>query len=173
MFFLQDLDHFHPTDGRTWKQRYFVNASLHRRGGPVFLMIGGEGEANSAWMSHGTWMDYAKEFGALCFQLEHRWNCWDIVFFGGKLNVLLYLRFYGKSRPTSDMSVKNLVYLSSEQALADIATFIDAMNREYNLTDSRWIAFGGSYPGIFSKKDIIGGIIVPYSYQAPWLLGYV
>ncbi len=50
------------------------------------------------------------------------------------------------------MSVKNLVYLSSEQALADIATFIDAMNREYNLTDSRWIAFGGSYPGMFSRK---------------------
>ena len=78
IFFFQDLDHFHPTDGHTWKQRYFVNASLHRRGGPVFLMIGGEGEANSAWMSHGTWMDYAKEFGALCFQLEHRWKCWNL-----------------------------------------------------------------------------------------------
>ena len=89
MFFLQDLDHFHPTDGHTWKQRYFVNASLHRQGGPVFLMIGGEGEANSAWMSHGTWMDYAKEFGALCFQLEHRLNCWDIVFFLGEINLLL------------------------------------------------------------------------------------
>jgi len=59
----------------------------------------------------------------------------------------ILFRFYGKSRPTPDMSVKNLAYLSSEQALADIAKFISAMNEKYNLHDSKWIAFGGSYPG--------------------------
>ena len=45
------------------------------------------------------------------------------------------------------MSVKNLVYLTSEQALADIANFVTSMNAELNLTDTKWIAFGGSYPG--------------------------
>ncbi len=46
------------------------------------------------------------------------------------------------------MSTENLVYLSSEQALADLAYFITAMNEKFNLAhDTKWIAFGGSYPG--------------------------
>lgn len=47
-----------------------------------------------------------------------------------------------------DLSTENLRYLSSEQALADLAYFIKGMQQSYNLTSSnRWIAFGGSYPG--------------------------
>lgn len=39
-------------------------------------------------------------------------------------------------------------YLSSEQALADLAQFIQAKNVEYKFGDDvKWIAFGGSYPG--------------------------
>lgn len=48
----------------------------------------------------------------------------------------------------SDLSVDNLKYLSSEQALADLANFIESMNKKYSLpTGTKWIAFGGSYPG--------------------------
>ena len=61
-------------------QRYFVNDEFFKADGPVFLMIGGEGEATAKWMKKGAWIHYAKQFGALCFQLEHR--------------------FYGKSHPT-------------------------------------------------------------------------
>lgn len=43
-------------------------------------MIGGEGPISSKWMTQGAWIDYAEEFNALCFQLEHR--------------------FYGESHPT-------------------------------------------------------------------------
>ncbi|XP_015607074.1 putative serine protease K12H4.7 [Cephus cinctus] len=127
-WFEQFLDHFNPTDARTWQQRYFVNSSYFKKGGPVFLMIGGEGTASAKWMVEGQWIEYAKQFGALCFQLEHR--------------------FYGKSHPTSDLSIKNMVYLSSEQALADLAYFIEGMNRLYQIpAGTKWIAFGGSYPG--------------------------
>ena len=59
-------------------------------------------------------------------------------------------RFYGKSHPTEDMSVKNLAYLSSQQALADLANFVSAMNVRHNLTEAKWISFGGSYPGSLS-----------------------
>lgn len=39
-------------------------------------------------------------------------------------------------------------YLTSQQALADLATFISAMNDKYTLSsDVKWIVFGGSYPG--------------------------
>ncbi|KAJ8962948.1 hypothetical protein NQ314_005665 [Rhamnusium bicolor] len=35
-----------------------------------------------------------------------------------------------------------------QQALADLATFIEAMNSQYEMSvDVKWIAFGGSYPG--------------------------
>ena len=60
-------------------------------------MIGGEGPANPIWMSHGAWIDYAQEHNAICFQLEHR--------------------FYGESHPTKDLTVKNLVYLTSTQGM--------------------------------------------------------
>lgn len=48
--------------------------------GTVFLMIGGEGEANAGWMVTGAWLKYATLYNALLFQLEHR--------------------YYGKSQPT-------------------------------------------------------------------------
>uniref|UniRef100_A0A1B6MS95 Serine protease K12H4.7 n=1 Tax=Graphocephala atropunctata TaxID=36148 RepID=A0A1B6MS95_9HEMI len=127
-WFTQCLDHFDPTNRETWKQRYHVFSDYHVSGGPVFLMIGGEGEASPKWMVEGAWVDYAKKYKALMFQLEHR--------------------FYGKSHPTSDTSVENLRYLSSEQALADLAYFIVAMNKEHYLpAGTKWVAFGGSYPG--------------------------
>ncbi|XP_065160833.1 putative serine protease K12H4.7 [Atheta coriaria] len=129
-WFTQKLDHFQPNDLRAWKQRYYVNDEFYdaQKGGPVFLMIGGEGEATIKWMTQGTWIDYAKKFGALCFQLEHR--------------------YYGKSHPTKDLSTKNLQYLTSQQALADLAYFISSMNEQYKLPSNvKWIAFGGSYPG--------------------------
>lgn len=48
----------------------------------------------------------------------------------------------------SDLSIENLHYLSSEQALADLATFIQSMNEKHSFgSDVKWIAFGGSYPG--------------------------
>jgi len=127
-WFTQLLDHFEPTDTRTWKQRYQVVKDHYQEGGPVFLMIGGEGEVNATWMVQGAWVEYAKEYNALLFQVEHR--------------------FYGKSHPTSDMSVENLKYLSSEQALADLAYFIVSMNNQHKLPpNTKWVAFGGSYPG--------------------------
>lgn len=46
------------------------------------------------------------------------------------------------------MSIDSLKYLSSEQALADLANFIKSMNVAYKFDENvKWIAFGGSYPG--------------------------
>ncbi|KAI5734315.1 hypothetical protein M8J77_005022 [Diaphorina citri] len=127
-WFEQKLDHFNIEEPRTWKQRYFVNSTWYKHGGPIFLMIGGEGEASAKWMVEGTWLDYAHNHNALAVQVEHR--------------------FYGKSHPLSDLSVESLQYLSSEQALADLAYFITSMNTLYSLpAHTKWIAFGGSYPG--------------------------
>lgn len=48
----------------------------------------------------------------------------------------------------SNLSTANLAHLSSEQALADLANFIARTNERLRLpAGTRWIAFGGSYPG--------------------------
>lgn len=47
----------------------------------------------------------------------------------------------------SDLSVKNLAYLTSEQALADAAYFVDYLTNKLQLKNSKWIVFGGSYSG--------------------------
>lgn len=47
-----------------------------------------------------------------------------------------------------DISTKNLVYLNSEQALADAANFIVNIKAEYEIpSTTKWVAFGGSYAG--------------------------
>jgi len=128
-YFEQVLDHFNAIDERTWQQRYWENLEHHVEGGPAFIMIGGEAEANPKWMTYGQWYKWAQENGAAMFELEHR--------------------YYGQSQPTEDMSTDNMRYLSSRQGLEDLGHFMTAMNNKYNLTGS-WITFGGSYPGSLS-----------------------
>ncbi|CDQ79231.1 unnamed protein product [Oncorhynchus mykiss] len=126
----QKLDHFNGADSRVWDQKFLVTETHYRAGGPVFLMIGGEGPINAGWMAMNpgsAWLTYAKKFGALCLMVEHR--------------------FYGDSRPTVDLSTENLRFLSSQQALADLAHFRTVITKERGLTNSKWVAFGGSYPG--------------------------
>jgi len=125
-WFTQSLDHFHPSDDRTWQQRYWSNFEHYQEGGPTFIFIGGEGEASPGWLTYGVWTRFAQEQGGAMFILEHR--------------------FYGQSKPTQDLSTDNLVYLNSQQGLADLAGFISSMKQEQNL-DGPWIALGGSYPG--------------------------
>jgi hypothetical protein len=51
------------------------------------------------------------------------------------------------------MSTANMKWLSSEQALADIADFITAMNAQYKWDNPKWVTFGGSYSGKNSTKS--------------------
>lgn len=126
-WFRQRLTHFEPADDREWSQRYFVNSENYKEGGPVFLYIGGEGELRPWMMHEGHMADMSKRFHALIFALEHR--------------------FYGKSHPTPNLEGHHLKYLNSHQALADLAAFRTVIGRKWNVTDAKWIAFGGSYPG--------------------------
>jgi len=126
-WFKQRLNHFEPADDRTWWQRYYVNKENYKEGGPVFLYIGGEGALEPEFIEAGHMAEMGKKFHALMFGLEHR--------------------FYGKSHPTSTLEGQHLKYLNSNQALADLANFRSQIGRPYNVTDAKWIAFGGSYPG--------------------------
>nr|VDC73740.1 unnamed protein product [Brassica rapa] len=102
LWFNQTLDHFSPYDHRRFRQRYYEYLDhLRVPDGPIFLMICGEGPCN------GIPNDYisvlAKKFEAGVVSLEHR--------------------YYGKSSPFNSLATENLKYLSSKQALSDLAAF--------------------------------------------------
>lgn len=125
------VDHFAPLAERTyWKQRYFVNEEFWAgRDYPVFVSIGGEGPVGPRALTNRTFINaMAKKHRALLIAVEHR--------------------YYGKSYPTADMSLANMRYLSSEQALADLAHMHAFISQKYGVSDrAQWIGFGGSYPG--------------------------
>jgi len=124
----QDLDHFDSSVNDTWTQYYYANDKYYSDGGPNFLMIGGEGPIDtwdvSSSLAMGQW---GKQYNAMLYSVEHR--------------------FYGDSQPFDDLSTEHLYYLTSQQALADAAVFINQINTDRNLTNPVWVVFGGSYPG--------------------------
>jgi pimeloyl-ACP methyl ester carboxylesterase len=147
-YFDAKVDNFDATNPKTYKQRYWYNDQWYAPGGPVFLMIGGESAESSSWVSSSDleWTKLAVENKAMVFILEHR--------------------YYGGSQPTGgDMSTANLKFLSSQQALADVAAFIKAMNTKFNLSGAKWLTFGGSYSGALAAwsrmlyPDVIYGAV--------------
>ena len=134
LFYDQTLDHFDVLrGGATWRQRYWLNASLVRGADfPVFFYIEGEGAGSPFSVVSGEHVELAAEYGALLVALEHR--------------------YYGASIPTPDLSTPNMRFLSSHQALADIAAFYEnALRPAFNLTvRNKLVTFGGSYPGALS-----------------------
>ena len=124
---------------------------------PVFLYVGGEGPQTAPTASLFM-VELAKAHGAWVVALEHR--------------------YYGESYPTPDMADDNLKYLHSEQALADLAQFVrfvkgdlpddvavPALDMPFSVADSKWVTFGGSYPGALSLwakleyPDLLAGCV--------------
>ncbi|RVW51773.1 putative serine protease EDA2 [Vitis vinifera] len=102
LWFNQTVDHFSPLDHSKFPQRYYEFTDYFRLpDGPIFLKICGEASCD------GIPNDYisvlAKKFGAAVVSLEHR--------------------YYGKSSPFRSLRTENLKYLSSKQALFDLAVF--------------------------------------------------
>ncbi|VDM41706.1 unnamed protein product [Toxocara canis] len=125
------VDHFDATNTNTFQQRYWYNPQYYKPDGPQFLYIGGESTADIKWVTNPDVqiMSAARKFNAAVYLLEHR--------------------YYGESWPTPDQSTENMRFLSSKQALADLAQFIMTMNKQF-YANPRWITFGGSYPGMLS-----------------------
>jgi serine protease 16 len=135
-YFSQRLDHFDFKDSQstTWNQRFWVNASFFKdtENAPVFFYIEGEGAGSPYSVVSGEHVSLAAQYGALIVSLEHR--------------------FYGASIPTADYSTSNMYYLSSHQAIADLAAFFTLyLKPTYNLTvKNKVVTYGGSYPGALS-----------------------
>lgn len=90
-------------------------------------MLGAEWTIDEGWLQSGYMFDMARQNGADMYYTEHR--------------------FYGNSLPTTDLTVNSLKYLSTPQALADVAWFIKYIKRLSGRGNSKVVVFGGSYGG--------------------------
>ncbi|KAJ9081909.1 hypothetical protein DSO57_1009900 [Entomophthora muscae] len=124
VYFDQILDHFSSNVSTTFQQRYYVNDVYYEKGGPAFIYIGGESAFNEKRLMDGMMADLAQEHRGVIYGLEHR--------------------YYGKSHPFPELSVANLKYLSSDQALEDLVYFA---SKESPHHPSKWFLIGGSYGG--------------------------
>ncbi|KAK2587879.1 hypothetical protein KPH14_003976 [Odynerus spinipes] len=123
----QPLDHFNPRDNRTWSMRYYENTAFFNKTGPILIELGGEWEIATGFLKSGLMYDVGSAHGAMLYYTEHR--------------------YYGRSKPTEDTSEENLQYLNIDQALADVAYFIETKKKELGVEDATVIVFGGSYAG--------------------------
>ena len=127
-YFNQQLDHT-VNGSATWQQKYFLDVSAYKPGGPIFFFLGGE--APLEFFTYelpqiGETVNLAHEFGGAFVGLEHR--------------------FYGNMPVKGGMlTVDNLKYLSVEQALADAAAFREFIAKK--LASDVVVVTGVSYSG--------------------------
>ncbi|KAK4634856.1 putative extracellular serine carboxypeptidase [Fulvia fulva] len=136
------VDHFQnetkyePHDHTTFQLRYWFDAQHYQPGGPVFVLQSGEtsGTDRLPFLQKGIVAQITKATNGLGVILEHR--------------------YYGTSFPVKNLTTENFRFLTTAQAMADMAYF--AQNVEFpgvkgNLTSDKvpWIAYGGSYAGAF------------------------
>lgn len=122
----QKVDNFDPQNPSTWSMRYMENEEHYAPGGPLFIFVGGEWAISALSIQQGHFYDMAKEHRAYLFYTEHR--------------------YYGQSRPTANTRTDQLRFLNVDQALADLAHFVEEMRRTIpGAENSKVIMVGGSY----------------------------
>ncbi|KAL8452273.1 hypothetical protein Emed_001434 [Eimeria media] len=156
----QPLDHFDPilqAEGHFWKQRYFEalypeeqqqqqqqqqqeQRQVKETGPrPIFVYIGGEAELKPEDATTGHFATLLETFKADGYAVEHR--------------------FYGRSLPQPNAETDNLRWLTAEQALADLALFIENRRRERAAAQGASpqaipvVVFGCSYPGTYQHQQ--------------------
>ncbi|KDN42721.1 hypothetical protein K437DRAFT_257745 [Tilletiaria anomala UBC 951] len=150
--FTQPLDHFDPSNNVTFEQRYWFSTKYykppsHRKEGEktvVYVLDSGEtnAEGRLPYLDHGILDILAGATGGISVVLEHR--------------------YYGKSYPPRSVisppgpywDSDAMRFLNNTQALEDSANFVRQIKFpgvEEDLTGgpnkTRWISYGGSYPG--------------------------
>lgn len=123
----QPLHHFNKSETRTWKMKYFQRLDKWKPTGPIYLHISGEWKAAKGFLQTGILYELAKETNGAMYLSEHR--------------------YYGDSKPFKNFTTENLKYLSSRQALADLAKLITKIKKNLLFTTSKVVVVGGSYAG--------------------------
>ncbi|WRT69169.1 uncharacterized protein IL334_006153 [Kwoniella shivajii] len=138
--FPQRISHFDDSVNGTFCQRYWIDASYYKDGGPVFLLDGGEtsGQDRVPFLEKGILQILSNATGGIGIVLEHR--------------------YYGDSVPVSSFSTDDLRFLNNKEALEDSAYFIEHFKAPQSVLslssddalhpdNTAWIYYGGSYAG--------------------------
>ncbi|XP_072940231.1 putative serine protease K12H4.7 [Epargyreus clarus] len=123
----QKVDHFDSNETRTWYMRYYERLDYWRPNGPVYLFIGGEAPAEPGFLATGVVYELARETKGAMFMCEHR--------------------YYGKSQPVKRNSIEDMKFLTTPQALADIASLLKTIVEKPMFRNSKIVVVGGSYAG--------------------------
>ncbi|WWC72992.1 uncharacterized protein I206_106956 [Kwoniella pini CBS 10737] len=138
--FPQKISHFDDSINGTFCQRYWINATYYKEGGPVFLLDGGEtsGEDRVPFLEKGILQILSNATNGIGIVLEHR--------------------YYGDSVPVSSFSTDDLRFLNNKEALEDSAYFIENFKAPLDIVsaldddalhpnNTAWFYYGGSYAG--------------------------
>ncbi|KAL7941411.1 serine carboxypeptidase S28 domain-containing protein [Trichoderma barbatum] len=138
------IDHFHndsryePHSSDSFPLLYWLDTSNYKPGGPVIVLHSGEFDSAERlpYLQHGIVPILTKATGGIGLIMEHR--------------------YYGTSFPVPDLTIENLRFLTTEQALADTAyfakhiTFPGLEHLDLTAPGTPWIIYGGSYAGAFA-----------------------
>ena len=129
--FNQVIDHFNIRNGTKFYQRYLFDNSfydLQTKSGPLIVYINGHNSLEGTKLKNTLIYELANHTKGLILALEHR--------------------FFGESQPFLKLSNENLQYLTIEQTLADINSFLIYCRKQYcNLPNCSIILIGNSYGG--------------------------
>ncbi|KAL7626655.1 hypothetical protein AAE478_003429 [Parahypoxylon ruwenzoriense] len=148
-YFDQKINHF-PDDERftrsplsngTFKQRYYFDASYYKPGGPVYLYISGETSGPSRFSNLQT--------GIIQILMEAT----------SGLGVILENRYYGESYPFNTSTTDELLFLTTNQTIADNAYFarnavFPGISGDLTAPSTPWILYGGSLAGAQTALSI-------------------
>ncbi|KAI8472438.1 MAG: serine carboxypeptidase S28-domain-containing protein [Monoraphidium minutum] len=138
--FTQKLDHFDPSETRTFEQSYYVckqfwpaDAAVQKAEGKILFYQGAETPLGGEPQQPMIWEGAARQ-RLLVMSLEHR--------------------YYGESFPfrpkpeSADIPVEQLKWLTVEQVVEDAAYFLKTMRAQLSVPEAvPVITFGGSYGG--------------------------
>ena len=166
------IDHFNGSDKRTFSNRYWINSTFYKPGGPVFYFDSGEQNAHplipyflAEAAGPSAVMTLARRFGGLAVIFEHR--------FYGDLTEGSYPFAMNSSTGLADGGQDAYKYLNTEQALSDPVYFANhfqppGLKDQWSILkpdSTPWIWLGGSYPGIRGAHMRVRN---PETFYATW-----
>jgi len=166
------IDHYNASHTRTYSNRYWINASYYKPGGPVFYFDSGEQNAHplvpyflAEAAGPSAVVSLARRFSGLAVLFEHR--------FYGDLTEGSYPFPMNASTGMPEAGYEAYRYLNTEQALEDPVFFAHnfeppGLEAYWSLLAPRktpWVWLGGSYPGIRGAQMRVRN---PDTFFATW-----
>ncbi|XP_050675734.1 putative serine protease K12H4.7 [Leptidea sinapis] len=101
-----DLNHFDASNTDTFPMRYYYNDEFVQvNNSNIVIFVGGEWAIHPGWVSAGLAYELGNRTSSAVIYTEHR--------------------YYGQTRPSSTTSLAELRFLNVDQALGDLAQFIE------------------------------------------------